>query len=254
MRVIKLLLAYDGTDFHGWARQPGVRTIEGTLGEALARLLSGPPRLAVAGRTDAGVHAEGQVASFAAPDDLRPERVQRMVNGILAPEVVVLRATSRPEDFDARHSATGREYRYRIDTNELPSPSTARFVWHHSAHLSVARMRAAARLLEGEHDFASFCRAAEAQASTVRFLRRLAINASTGRLEIRALANGFLHQMVRSLAGTLVAVGEGKIEPDSMPKILGARSRAVAGPVAPPHGLTLVRVEYGRSRPAHVPS
>ncbi|HEV8420868.1 MAG TPA: tRNA pseudouridine(38-40) synthase TruA [Actinomycetota bacterium] len=245
--TIRMLLAYDGTDFHGWARQPGVRTIEGTLEDALARLLPGVPPLSVAGRTDAGVHAEGQVASFAAQDDLEPERVQRMLNGMFAPEVVVLRATRAREDFDARHSATGREYRYRIDTSELPSPFTARFVWHHPAALSLGRMRAAARLLEGEHDFSSFCRAPQARASTVRFLRRLAISASTGRVEIRALANGFLHQMVRSLVGTLVAVGEGKIEPDSMPKILEARSRAAAGPVAPPHGLTLVRVEYGRS-------
>jgi tRNA pseudouridine38-40 synthase len=248
MRVIKLVLAYDGTDFHGWARQPGVRTIEGTLEEALARLLSGPPRLSVAGRTDTGVHAEGQVASFAAPDDVPPQRVQRMLNGTLGPEVVVLRATRAPVGFDARHSATGREYCYRIDTGELPSPFTARFAWHHSGRLSVARMRAAARLLEGEHDFASFCRVSEAQTSTVRSLRRLAIRVSTDRIEIRALANGFLHQMVRSLVGTIVAVGEGKIAPDSMPTILEARSRAAAGPVAPPHGLTLVRVEYGRRR------
>jgi tRNA pseudouridine38-40 synthase len=245
--TIRLLLAYDGTDFHGWARQPGVRTIEGTLEEALARLLPRVPRLSVAGRTDAGVHAEGQVASFAAQDDLQPERVQRMLNGMFAPEIVVLGATRAAKAFDARRSATGREYRYRIDTSELPSPFTARFVWHHPGRLSVARMRAAARSLEGEHDFASFCRAAEAQASTMRLLRRLAISVSGGRVEIRAVANAFLHQMVRSLVGTLVAVGEGRIEPDSMPKILGARSRAAAGPVAPAHGLTLVRVEYARS-------
>lgn len=248
MSVVRLDLAYDGTDFHGWARQPGVRTIAGVLEEALARMLGDSPPLSVAGRTDAGVHADGQVASFPGPDDLEPERVQRMLNGMFAPEIVVLRATRAGAMFDARRSATGREYRYRIDANELPSPFTARFVWHHPGRLSIARMREAARLLQGRHDFASFCRAAEGQATTVRFLRRLAVGVSGGRVEIRAVADAFLHQMVRSLVGTLVAVGEAKIEPDSMPKILDARSRAAAGPVAPPHGLTLVRVSYGRRR------
>jgi tRNA pseudouridine38-40 synthase len=246
MKVIKLVLAYDGTDFHGWAAQPGIRTIQGGLTEALARMLGESPRLSVAGRTDAGVHAEGQVASFPAPDDLAPERVQRMLNTVFAPEIVVLRASTAVESFHARHSATGREYRYRIDIGDLPSPFTARFVWHRRGQVSVARMRAAARFLEGEHDFASFCRAPDDGSATVRHLRRLAVSASGVRVEIRALANAFLHQMVRSLVGTLVAVGEGKIEPDAMPKILASRSRATAGPVAPPHGLTLVRVQYGR--------
>lgn len=245
MSVIKLVLAYDGTDFHGWASQPRARTVQGVLEEALGRLLGQPPRMSVAGRTDAGVHAEGQVASFESPHDLEPERVRRMLNGIFAPEVVVLRATRAPKGFDARHSATGREYRYRIDTGELPSPFEARYIWHRPGPLSLARMRKAARLLVGEHDFASFCRAPEAPAGTVRFLRRLAVSASGGRMEIGAAANAFLHQMVRSLVGTLVAVGEGRMEPAAMPKVLAARAREAAGPVAPPHGLTLVRVRYG---------
>jgi tRNA pseudouridine38-40 synthase len=253
MKVIKLVLAYDGTDFHGWAAQPRVRTIEGELSRSLGRMLGAPPRLSVAGRTDAGVHAEGQVASFRAPDDVLPERVQRMLNGVLAPEIVVLGASTAAEGFDARHSATGREYRYRIDTGDLPSPFTARFVWHRRGEVSIARMRVAARLLEGELDFASFCRAPEDGASTVRNLRRLAVSASRGRVEVRALANGFLHQMVRSLVGTLMSVGEGAIEPDAMPKILASRDRAAAGPVAPPHGLALMRVRYGRRSGAAVP-
>jgi tRNA pseudouridine38-40 synthase len=186
------------------------------------------------------------VASFDAPNELDPKRVQRMLNGLLAPEVVVVRASRAQDGFDARHSATGREYLYRIDAGALPSPFTARFVWHHPARLSVAGMRAAAKLLEGEHDFASFCRAAETPAGTVRFLRRLAVNASGDRVEVRAVANAFLHQMVRSLVGTLVAVGEGKIEARAMPQILEAKSRSAAGPMAPPRGLTLVRVVYGR--------
>jgi tRNA pseudouridine38-40 synthase len=248
MSVIKLVLAYDGTDFHGWARQRGVRTIEGELEASLARLLGEPPRLSVAGRTDGGVHAQGQVVSFEARNGVEPARVQRMLNGVLAPEVVVRFAARAPDGFDARHSATAREYLYRIDTGAVPDPFTARFVWHHPRPLVVSRMRRAAKLLEGEHDFASFCRAPEDGAPTVRHLRRLAVSASQDRIEIRAVANAFLHQMVRSLVGTLVAVGKGKVQPEAIPAILASRRRADAGPVAPPHGLTLVRVSYGRRR------
>ncbi|MGH2573920.1 MAG: tRNA pseudouridine(38-40) synthase TruA [Actinomycetota bacterium] len=246
--VIKLVLAYDGTGFHGWARQPGVRTVQGVLEEALGRMLRQPPRLSVAGRTDAGVHAEGQVASFAAPAGTDPARIQVALNAMLGPEIVVMGAEVAPETFDARHSATGREYLYRMDTGPLPDPFTARFVWHRPARLSLPRMRAAAHTLVGEHDFASFCRAPKLPSGAVRRLIRLAVSARDDRVEFRALADGFLHQMVRSVVGTLVAVGEGKIEPQAMADILSARSRSAAGPVAPPQGLSLVRVLYGHRR------
>ncbi len=214
--------------------------------DVLARVLGETPRLSVAGRTDAGVHAEGQVASFQA--DLEPAKVQRAVNATLAPEVVVLSAERAPQGFDARRSATGREYRYRIDTGPVPDPFTARYVWHRPGRLSVAEMRAAARLLEGEHDFASFCRAPQSSGSTVRMLRRLSVRPGGDVIEVRATADGFLHQMVRSLVGTVARVGDGRLSPDAMPEILAARSRTAAGPLAPPHGLTLVRVRYGRPR------
>ncbi len=245
MAVIRLLLAYDGTDFHGWASQPGVRTVEGVLGAALGRLLRTPPRLSVAGRTDAGVHAWGQVASFQAPDELDPGKVLRSVNGMLAPEVVARGARRAPDGFDARHSATRREYVYRLDGGPTPNPFTARFEWHRPGELNLGRMRIAARHLVGEHDFASFCRPPQ-RGDTVRRLERLSVSRAGHRLEIRAAANAFLHQMVRSLVGTLVAVGEGRLEADSMPAVLRSRRRSAAGPVAPPHGLTLERVRYGR--------
>lgn len=213
-------------------------------------MLGTAPHLSVAGRTDAGVHAEGQVVSFEADGD--PNRVQRSVNRMLAPEVVVVRAGRAPAGFDARRSATAREYRYRIRAGAVPSPFTARYEWHRPGEYEVGRMRRAARMLEGEHDFASFCRVAGGSASTVRTLDRLAVRREGEVVEIRARADSFLHQMVRSVVGTLVAVGEGKMEPDTMPEVLEARSRGAAGPVAPPHGLTLVRVVYGdsASRPA----
>jgi tRNA pseudouridine38-40 synthase len=244
--VVKLVIAYDGTGFHGWARQQGVRTVQGAIEDVLGRILGEVPPLSVAGRTDAGVHAEGQVASF--QSDVDPVKVQRAINGILAPEIVVRSADRAPAGFDARRSATGREYRYRIDTSEVASPFTARYVWHRPGRLAVGNMQAAARLLEGQHDFTSFCRPPSPPASTVRTLRRLAVSRLVNVIDVRAVADGFLHQMVRSLVGTLVRVGEGRLSPEAMPKILAAGDRAAAGPVAPPHGLTLVRVLYGRRR------
>jgi len=246
MSVVRLDIAYDGTDFHGWARQPGVRTVEGVLTEALGKLLGDEPKLSVAGRTDAGVHAEGQVASFHAPDGFDLQRARRALNKMLGPEVAVRRATRAPEGFDARFSATGRVYRYRIETSDTPDPFTARFVWERPGPLRIAAMRAAARRLRGEHDFASFCRAADPPASTVRTLRRLSVSESGSRVVVRAEADSFLHQMVRSLVGTLVRVGEGRLEPAAVADLLAARDRVAAGQMAPPHGLALVHVQYAK--------
>jgi tRNA pseudouridine38-40 synthase len=241
MAVLKLVLAYDGSGFRGFARQPGQRTVQGVLEAALERVLGEVPKLSVAGRTDAGVHASGQVVSF--PADADPARIQRSVNGMVAPEVVVRSARRMPEGFDARHSATARRYRYRIRTADWPDPFSARFEWHRPGSLRTGRMRAAARELTGEHDFASFCRGGGG--STVRTLRRLTVRRIGEVFEVGAEANAFLHQMVRSLVGTLVAVGEDRLAPDSMAEVLAARSRAAAGPVAPPDGLELVAVRYG---------
>ncbi len=246
MSVVRLRLAYDGTGFRGWAAQPGQRTVAGVLAAALHRFLGTVPKLSVAGRTDAGVHARGQVVSFAAPESVDVVRLQRSLNAMLAPEIVVLDARPVPEWFDARRSATAREYRYRIDLGPWPDTFTARFVWHRPGELRVVPMREGARALVGRHDFASFCRAPKAPSSTVRDLERLTVWRSGDRIEIAARANAFCHQMVRSLVGTLVAVGEGAIDPARIPEILQARSRSAAGPVAPPHGLTLERVVYGR--------
>jgi tRNA pseudouridine38-40 synthase len=247
-RVLRLTLAYDGTDFRGWARQrdPRIRTIEGVLVEQLETVLRHPVRLSVAGRTDAGVHAREQVASFGTASAVDPARLRRAVNAALAPEVVVLEASEAPEGFDARFSAVGREYAYRIDEDELPDPFTARYVWHRPGRLPLGPMREAARALVGEHDFASFCRHPGGDRSTVRRLRRLTVARRGSMLEIRAEANAFLHQMVRSLVGTLVDVGSRRLDPAAIPDILAARDRSAAGRLAPARGLTLERVRYSR--------
>ncbi len=213
------------------------------LARTLARALGSLLKLSVAGRTDAGVHARGQVVSF--ETDLDTERLMQMVNAVLAPEVVVSHARRVPDTFDARFSATAREYRYLIDTGPVPDPFTARFVWHRPGELSLGPMREAARSLVGTHDFASFCRAPKGAGKTVRNLQRLAVSRRGDRVEIFARADSFLHQMVRSLAGTLVDVGQGRIDAGDIPLRLLARDRARAGKVAPPHGLSLERVIYG---------
>jgi tRNA pseudouridine38-40 synthase len=247
-RTIRLTLAYDGTDFRGWARQrdPAIRTIEGVVTDRLERVLREPVKLSVAGRTDAGVHARGQVASLVTSSTVDPDRIQAAVNGALAPEVVVMDAREAPDGFDARFSASSREYAYRIDEADLPDPFIARFVWHRPGRLSLTPMRVAARDLVGEHDFASFCRDPGGGRSTVRHLQRLTVVRRGDVLSIRAAANAFIHQMVRSLVGTLVGVGAGRLEAAAMPGILAARDRAAAGRLAPARGLTLERVHYGR--------
>jgi tRNA pseudouridine38-40 synthase len=249
-RIIRLLLAYDGTAFRGWARQrdPSTRTVEGVLTGLLGDVVGEEVRLSVAGRTDAGVHAGGQVASFPTSSVLATERLRAAVNGRLGPEVVALEVADAPVGFDARLSATAREYRYRVDTGEVPDPFSARFVWHRPGPVAVAPMREAARILLGEHDFASFCRHPGRDRSTSRRLERLSVRPEGDRLELAFRANAFLHQMVRSIVGMLMLVGDGRRQPAEVAAILAARDRAGTGNLAPPHGLTLEHVVYGRRR------
>ncbi len=250
MRVIRLTLAYDGTDFRGWAQQrdPLVRTVEGSLVEVLMRVVRHDVRVSVAGRTDAGVHARGQVASFRSSSRLAPERIQKAVNGFLSPEIVVVDAREAREGFDARFSATAREYRYVIDTAPVADPFAARYVWHRPIELSIPRMRAAAGHLVGEHDFASFCRHPGRGKPTVRDLKRVSVTRDGSTVSVRFLANAFLHQMVRTIVGTLVRVGEGRLEPHDARAMLEARERNVISQPAPARGLTLERVSYGGGR------
>ena len=247
-RTIRLLLAYDGTRFRGWAaqRDPRIRTVEGVLTEVLSEVTRAPVKLAVAGRTDAGVHARGQVASFATSSSRQPGSIRNAVNGRLGPEVVALDVRGMPAGFDARFSASAREYRYRVAVGSVPSPFDAAFVWHHPFEPRLGAMRRAAGHLIGEHDFTSFCRHPGPGKPTTRDLLRVSISLRGDRLELAFRANAFLHQMVRALTGTLVAVGEGKIDPDRIPAILAAKDRSQARQLAPAHGLTLERVSYGR--------
>jgi tRNA pseudouridine38-40 synthase len=244
---LRLDLAYDGTAFAGWAAQPARRTVQGVLEEALGVLLRAPaPRLTVAGRTDAGVHARGQVAHVDVPAAVAGDPLLlRRLNGLLPDDVRVRRAGAAPAGFDARFSAVWRRYRYRIaDGPEAVDPlrSADTLAWPRELDLELLR-RASAPLL-GEHDFAAFCRRREA-ATTVRGLQQLDWSRDgAGVLEAVVQADAFCHSMVRSLVGALVAVGEGRRPPEWPGSLLtlGERSSDVA--VAAPHGLVLEAVGY----------
>ena len=247
-RTIRLDLAYDGTDFHGWAaqRDPAVRTVEGEVTAALEELLRERVKMSVAGRTDAGVHARGQVASFRTSAARTPQQVLDFLNGRLAPEVSVRDAREVGDGFDARFSASAREYRYVIDVADAPDPFTGRFMWYRPGPLDVAAMRRASSVLVGTLDFTSFCRHPGAGRSTVRDLQRLTVRREGERIVVGLRANAFLHQMVRIIVGTLVEVGEQRLGATEVKRILAAKDRSKAPKAAPAHGLTLERVVYGR--------
>ncbi|MCA1832281.1 MAG: tRNA pseudouridine(38-40) synthase TruA [Actinomycetota bacterium] len=242
---IALLVAYDGTGFRGFARQRNtkVRTVQGVLEERLSHLLRRDVVTTGAGRTDAGVHAWGQVVSFEAPVAAEPEWVKTRLNRWLAPDVVVRAAVFAGESFDARFSARRRMYEYAVYEADVVNPFLERFAVHVSEKLDVRAMRWAARALIGEHDFASFCRSGEG--STTRRLRSVSFVRRDERLVIRVVADSFCQQMVRSIVGTLLEVGRGMRAATDIGRVLEARERAEAAPVAPAKGLRLVGVEYG---------
>lgn len=243
MPVYRLDIAYDGTGFRGYARQEGLRTVQGELGDALATLLEEPVATAVAGRTDAGVHALGQVVSFATEEAVDTDRFRRSLNGILGPEIAVKEMVVAADDFNARFSAEWRRYRYLLDTRPFAEPLTRAFVWHVGRDLDLEVMRSAAAVLVGEHDFSSFCRSVEGK-SNVRRLTELSLREEDDLITVWAQANAFCHQMVRSIVGYLYDVGRGFSLAEGAAQVLAARDRSTVATVAPPHGLTLWEVGY----------
>ena len=245
MPTYRLDLAYDGTGFRGWARNAGVRTVQEVLETALARVVGEEVATAVAGRTDAGVHATGQVVSFrtAAPAD--PDRIRRAITSILGPEVVALRAAEVPDGFDARFSARSRRYRYALDIGPAPDPLRRFTAWHVPWPLDPVPMNAAAAGFVGEHDFASFCRTAGGRSTVRRVLAAEWREAGEAALVFEVAATSFCHQMVRSMVAFCVDAGRGRVDPGSLPAVLAARDRNASRGAAPPHGLVLVEVEYG---------
>jgi tRNA pseudouridine38-40 synthase len=240
-----LILEYDGGPFAGWQRQDNGPSIQGALEDAIEKLSSERVTVTGAGRTDAGVHALGQVAHFDLVKEFEPGKVRDALNHYLRPApIAVLEAALATPEFHARFSAKARHYLYRIVCRRAPLALERGHVWHIVRDLDAEAMHHAAQALVGQHDFTTF-RAAECQAkSPVKTLDRLDVRSLAGEIHIEASARSFLHHQVRSMVGSLKLVGEGKWQPRDVAAALASRDRSACGPVAPPDGLYLVRVDY----------
>ena len=248
MPLYRATLAYDGSDFEGWQLQSAARparTVQVTVEQALAQLGGGQPvRVHAAGRTDAGVHALGQVISFDLPRELEPATLARALNGLLPRDVRVLAAEPAPPGFHARRSAIGKLYRYELDTDRVQLPQRRRFAGHLPGALDAAAVGAAAALFVGRHDFASLMSSGSPVRSTVRTITRSEAWLAGPGLVYEVEADGFLRKMVRSLVGGLLAAGSGQSSIGDLARALAARDRSAWPPPAEARGLTLVRVDY----------
>jgi tRNA pseudouridine38-40 synthase len=246
----RLTLQYDGTDFHGWQVQGAGRTVQGELMRVLTLLEGSAVVVHGSGRTDAGVHAEGQVASVQLNREFAPDKLRNAINGNLPSDVRVVEAATVQDDFHARYSARGKSYVYRIFNAPVMSPFWSRYALHEARRLNVERMQRAAHLFVGEHDWTAFSAAQSETKTRVRTITGLEVMAALderGRgplIEIRASADGFLRYMVRSIAGTLLSIGRGEMEEDIITRAIHTRDRSLVGATAPAHGLTLVKVDY----------
>lgn len=240
----RLTIEYDGTDYAGWQVQPNQRTVQETLEAALATLLGQATRVAAAGRTDAGVHATGQVACFRTPRSVAPDTILRALNALTPRDLTIRAVDEVPDDFDARRSARSRVYVYRLWNRRLPSPFWRRHAWHIAHPLAVVSMAEAAAMLVGERDFSSFQAAGCDAAHPVRRVFRSEIDRRGDLIRYEIEATAFLRHMVRNIVGTLEEVGQGTRQPDSLHDLLAARDRALAGITAPAHGLCLAEVKY----------
>ena len=244
MRRIKLTVAYDGTDYCGWQVQNNGATIEGELNTALTRLTGQTVKVIGASRTDAGVHARGNVAVFDTESSIPPERFLFAVNALLPEDIVVVDSCEVAADWHPRHCNTEKTYEYRVLNQKLPDPMRRRDTYFVSFPLDLEKMRKAAGYLEGEHDFKSFCNVHTHVEDTVRTIYRLEVIREENVITFRVRGNGFLYNMVRIIAGTLIQVGNGQYPPERVKKILDACDRSVSGPTAPAHGLTLIGIEF----------
>ncbi|MGH9327264.1 MAG: tRNA pseudouridine(38-40) synthase TruA [Terriglobia bacterium] len=265
MRNLRLRIAYDGTDFFGWQRQPDRPTIQAVIEAALARRLASPVSLTGSGRTDTGVHAAGQIANFHTENSIPCRNLARALNDTLPLSIRILEALEAPPAFHARYDARAKVYRYRIFQASICPPFLARFVHHCPRHLDYARMRKAARLIEGRRDFTSFAGAeieldrapgSPSPRSKIRtvFSSRVIWRPRASLLLYEVRGDGFLRHMVRNIAGTLIEIGNGQRSPTEISQLLEARNRSMAGPTAPARGLSLTKVEYegdALERPCH---
>lgn len=247
MKRIKLTLSYDGTDYNGWQIQTkpiGVKTIQGVLEVGLKRLTGEDIKVIAAGRTDAGVHALGQVVHFDTNSSIPVERYPKALESVLPKDIIALRARDVENSFHARYSAKSKTYHYTFDQGYMPHVFWRRFAYHYPFPLNIQAMEKAAKYVIGTHDFTSFC----ASGSSVKDFARTVTSCSLWQdnqfLHLEVKGNGFLYNMVRIIAGTLLEVGKGKIEAQQIKDILKAKNRNLAGPTLPPQGLCLMKVDY----------
>ena len=240
----KLLLEYDGTNYHGWQLQPNGVTVQGTLVAVLSQILNTPTRLRVAGRTDAGVHALGQVVTFHTAGPLDLLRFQHSINSLLPSDIVIREITEVSAEFNPRYDAHSRTYRYRVWNQPYPSALFARYSWHVAAPLDQSAMNQAAAVLVGHHDFSSFQGADSVERTPWRTMIQSTVHHEHGFLVYDVEARSFLRHMVRNIVGTLVDVGRGALSVDDFAAIFAAQDRSQAGRTAPPQGLFLIEVKY----------
>lgn len=244
MRRIKLIVAYDGTEYSGWQIQPEAPTIEMYLDKAIHELTGENVHVTGASRTDAGVHAYGNVAVFDTESTIPGDRFTFALNRFLPDSIVIQDSWEVSVDFHPRHCNTRKTYEYRILNTAVPLPQKRNFTWHVAGSIDINKMREAAAYIVGEHDFKSFCCVRTQAESTVRTIYSLEVLQEGSEIIIRIKGNGFLYNMVRIITGTLIQVGKGRFEPEYVKQMLEAKDRTVAGQTAPPQGLTLVGIEY----------
>lgn len=241
---VRLVVAYDGTNYHGWQVQNNGVTIESELNRCLTDLLREPIEVIGASRTDAGVHALGNIAVFDTVNPMPAEKISYALNQRLPEDIRIQRSEEVDGDWHPRYCESRKTYEYRIYRNEFPMPVKRLYSYFTYRPLDAQRMQEAAAYLVGEHDFKSFCQTGAQVQSTVRTILSLEVEEQGAEIVIRVCGNGFLYNMVRIIAGTLMEVGQGKRKPEDMKQILAARERSAAGPTAPAHGLMLIKYEF----------
>ena len=253
MRNVKLIMEYDGSCYAGWQRQENAMTVQQQLEEALEKLCGEPIQVTGSGRTDSGVHARGQTANFMTSSTIPPDRFSFALNSVLPYDIRVSRSEEVSMDFHAQFSATGRKYRYSMIINPHGTAIGRQYYHHIIPPLDVQVMKKAATDFIGTHDYAAFMAAGSPVKSTIRTIYKSEIVQEDSLLHFMVIANGFLYNMVRIMAGTLIDMGKGKIEPEGIPKILASRNREKAGFTAPANGLTLEEVYYDKQKRLDTP-
>lgn len=244
MKRVMLIVAYDGTNYHGWQLQPNMVTIESVLNETLSALFKEDIKVIGASRTDTGVHALGNIAVFDTQARMPADRISYAMNQRLPDDIRIQSSEEVPQDFHPRRQNSRKTYEYRILNSEFPMPVYRLYSYFTYVPLDIERMQRAAGYLKGEHDFKSFCSSGTIAETTVRTIYDITIKKSGNMITIRVTGSGFLYNMVRIIAGTLMEVGRGRITPEKMTDILNARDRTRSGPTAPACGLTLVQYEF----------